>query len=166
MNAPRFASWYLVPRSAHLRRPASPLLVALAGLLVACGGGEGPTSPGGNNGNPGGGNNEPSIKADPSFAGDIVPIFGRNGCTASGCHGAPGEAGLNLATAPYAALVNVPSTQTGEIRVIPGNANDSYLVKKLEGRASVGVRMPVGGSLGSADLQNIRNWINQGAKNN
>ena len=47
------------------------------------------------------------------------------------CHGAPGQAGLNLSSSPYAALVNVASTQTRELRVIPGNANDSYLIKKM-----------------------------------
>ena len=138
----------------------------LATLLAACGGGDGPTGPGGNDGSAGGGNNAPIIKADPSFAGDIATIFTRTGCTAGGCHGNSPAAGLNLASSPYAALVNVPSTQTGEMRVIPGNANDSYLVKKLEGRAAVGGRMPVGGQLGNTDLQNIKNWINQGAKNN
>lgn len=166
MNAPLSVLLSLTPPPPASRRPAAPALAALAALLVACGGGDGPTSPGGNDGSSGGGNNDPSIKADPSFAGDIAPIFSRAGCTAGGCHGAPGEAGLNLSASPYAALVNVPSTQTGEIRVIAGNANDSYLVKKLEGRAAVGVRMPVGGQLGNVDLQNIRNWINQGAKNN
>jgi hypothetical protein len=165
MNAPLFAHVSPTLRPTAFRRPATPTVTALAALLVACGG-DGPVSPGGDGGSSGGGNNDPSIKADPSFAGDIAPIFGRAGCTAGGCHGSPGEAGLNLATAPYAALVNVPSTQTGEHRVIPGNANDSYLVKKLEGRAAVGVRMPVGGQLGNVDMQNIKNWINQGAKNN
>lgn len=148
-------------------RPSNPVAaLALATFLAACGGGDGPTDPGGNGGGTGGGTTTPSIKDDPSFAGDIVPAFARGGCTAGGCHGSPGEAGLNLASSPYTALVNVPSTQTGEVRVIPGNANDSYLVKKLEGRAAVGVRMPVGGQMGAVDLQNVKNWINQGAKNN
>lgn len=161
MSAPLFAlSLRPAPRAI-----APPALAALVALLTACGGGDGPTDPGGNGGS-GGGNSGPTVKDDPSFSGDVVSIFSRNGCTAAGCHGSPGEAGLNLAASPYAALVNVPSTQTGEIRVIPGNANDSYLVKKLEGRAAVGVRMPVGGQLSSVDLQNIKNWINQGAKNN
>lgn len=142
-------------------------LVAAA-FMVACGGGDGPTDPG-DNGNPGGnpGNpTTPTVKTDPSFAGDIVPLFTSNGCTASGCHGPPVQAGLTLSSSPWASLVNVASTQTGEMRVIPGNANDSYLIKKLEGRASQGDRMPVGGQLTSTDLTNIKNWINQGAKNN
>jgi hypothetical protein len=138
--------------------------IALPFLLAACGGSDGPTSPGGGNNNPGGGTSA-SVKDDPSFSADIVPIFAQ-GCAGSGCHAPPGEAGLVLSTSPYGALVNVPSTQTRELRVIPGNANDSYLVKKLEGRASVGNRMPAGGQLNSTDLANIKNWINRGAKNN
>ncbi len=146
-------------------RPSSFVApVVLASLLSSCGGSEGPTAPGGNN-NTGGGSGSASVKDDPSFAADIVPIFSQ-GCASSGCHAPPGEAGLVLSTSPYNALVNVASTQTGELRVIPGNANDSYLIKKLEGRASVGQRMPVGGQLGSTDLTNLKNWINKGAKNN
>ena len=144
---------------------AAALLVTL--FLAACGGGDSPTDPGNNDGNNGGGNpTTPTVKPDPSFASDIVPIFSREGCTAGGCHGAPAQAGLTLSSGAYANLVNVASTQTGELRVIPGNANDSYLVKKLEGRASVGARMPQGGQMGATDLTNIKNWINQGAKNN
>ena len=147
-------------------RPSSFVApVLLASLLSACGGSDGPTSPGGNN-NPGGGNGSASVKDDPSFSADIVPIFSQQGCASSGCHAPPGEAGLVLSTSPYNALVNVASSQTGELRVIPGNANDSYLIKKLEGRASFGQRMPVGGQLGSTDLANLKNWINKGAKNN
>ena len=67
----------------------------------------------------------------------------------------------------YGNLVNVASPASGEIRVIPSNANDSYLVKKLEGRQSAGAQMPIGGSaLDNIDLSNIKNWINQGAVNN
>ncbi|GMV06575.1 MAG: hypothetical protein AMXMBFR53_28510 [Gemmatimonadota bacterium] len=152
-----------------MHRPSSvPLTLLLALALAACGGGDSPVAPGGDGGGPGGSGSPggDSPKADPSFASDIVPIFTRLGCTAGGCHGAPVQAGLNLASSPYTNLVSVASTQTGELRVIPGNANDSYLVKKLEGRASQGERMPVGGQIGATDLANIKNWINQGAKNN
>lgn len=148
-------------------RPTSALTaLALTLLLVACGD-DGPTGPGSNDGGDGGDPSGPTVKADPSFANDIFEVFTRNGCTASGCHGT-GEGGLTMTSAAtaYAHLVNITSPASGEVRVIPGNANDSYLVKKLEGRQSVGVRMPVGGQLNTTDLQNIKNWIDQGAKNN
>jgi len=145
--------------------PALVLSFALAGC-----GGDGPTDPVGssNGNNNGGGSGSPTVKSDPSFSVDVFDVFTRNGCTASGCHGG-GQGGLTMTSAAttYTNLVNVASPTTGEVRVIPGNATDSYLVKKLEGRASAGVRMPAGGSpLDATDLQNIKNWINQGAKNN
>jgi hypothetical protein len=63
--------------------------------------------------------------------------------------------------------VNVAASQASVARVIPGNANDSYIVVKVEGRQTVGVRMPLGGSaLDNIDLTNLKNWINLGAKNN
>ena len=74
---------------------------------------------------------------------------------------------MSSASTTYNNLVNVASPNSGEVRVIPGNATDSYLVKKLEGRQSIGVRMPNGQSaLDQTDLTNIKNWINQGANNN
>lgn len=143
------------------------LAVLVSAFLAACGGGDSPTEPSGNNGGSGGGSTSPTVKADPSFATDIWEVLGRNSCSSSGCHGT-GQGGLTMSSASgaYSALVNVASSGTGEIRVIPGNANDSYLVKKLEGRQTVGAQMPVGGTLSATDLTNIKNWINQGAKNN
>jgi hypothetical protein len=63
--------------------------------------------------------------------------------------------------------VGVTATQSTVARVIPGNARASYLVVKLEGRQTIGSRMPLNASaLDNIDLTNIKNWINQGAKNN
>lgn len=153
------------------RRSYLPVLVLLA-FLAACGGSDGPTAPGGNGGDdPGGGTgggDTRTIKDNPSFSSDVMEIFDRRGCTASGCHGT-GEGGLTMtnASTTYGNLVDVASPISGEIRVIPGNAQDSYLVKKLEGRAAFGAQMPLGGSpLDNIDLTNVRNWIGQGAQNN
>jgi hypothetical protein len=108
------------------------------------------------------------VKADPSFANDIQEIFDRRGCSNATCHGAV-RAGANLdlqAAVSYANLVNVASTSEPGTRVIPGNADASYLVIKLEGRQSVGSSMPIGGAaLDETDLTNIKNWINRGAQN-
>lgn len=108
------------------------------------------------------------IVADPSFASVVQEIFNRKGCASGSCHGSAGAAGLSLTSGnSYANLVNVTATQADVFRVIPGNANGSYLVIKLEGRQTIGGRMPLGGSaLDNIDLSNIKNWINQGAKNN
>ena len=110
----------------------------------------------------------PAIIANPSFSGNIQAIFNAS-CNAAGCHGGnPGSAGLNLATGQsYGNLVNVDSAQdAAKKRVLPGNAADSYLVIKLEGRQETGSRMPLGGTLHANHIQNIRTWIAQGAANN
>jgi hypothetical protein len=109
-----------------------------------------------------------SVEANPSFANDIQEIFQRRGCTNSSCHGTAVSANLDLREGTsYNNLVNVQATAEPIIRVIPSNADGSYLVIKLEGRQSVGGRMPQGGQpLDQTDLTNIKNWINQGAQNN
>jgi hypothetical protein len=106
-------------------------------------------------------------KEDPSFAGDIQPIFSGS-CAASSCHGASVQAGLSIVQGQsYANLVNIGSTEdVSRKRVLPGDAANSYIVIKLEGRQTVGAKMPLGGSLDAVSLQNIKNWINRGAKNN
>jgi len=108
-----------------------------------------------------------TVKDDPSFAADIQPIFNTT-CSATSCHGASGQAGLVLLSGQaYNNLVNVASTQDAtKRRVLPGDATNSYLVIKLEGRQTVGTKMPQGGALAANSLQNIKNWIDKGAKNN
>lgn len=116
----------------------------------------------------GNGNGNGTAKANPSFANDIQPIFNSN-CAIAGCHdSATAQAGLILAQGQaYGNLVNVDSTrEPDKKRVLPSDADNSYLVIKLEGRQTVGGRMPVGGSISAVDLQNIKNWINNGAPNN
>lgn len=139
-------------------------------LLPACGAsGDGPMAPGSTDGG-NNGNTSRTIKSDPSFNTDVYEIFQRRGCTASSCHGG-GQGGLTMTSSAqaYANLVNVAAFgKAGEVRVIPSNAEASYLVKKLEGASGiVGVQMPYGMTpLDATDLANVKNWINQGAKNN
>jgi hypothetical protein len=59
----------------------------------------------------------------------------------------------------------VPSTEVPAIlRVVPGNPDDSYLVQKIEGTASVGAQMPLGGpELSDDEIAAIRQWITDGA---
>jgi hypothetical protein len=139
--------------------------MALA-LLAGCGdSGTGPDpDPGGGNGN----GDTRQIVADPSFGTVVQEIFNRKGCASGSCHGTGASAGLDLRTGnSYAQLVNVTATQSAVARVIPGNADGSYLIIKVEGRQTVGQQMPIGGSaLDNIDLTNLKNWINQGAKNN
>ena len=87
-------------------------------------------------------------------------------CGFASCHGA-GAGDLTLdAEGAYAALVDVPSAAvTGEILVIPGDADGSYLVQKLEDASGIaGEGMPPGGQLLDADkIARVRGWISEGA---
>lgn len=109
----------------------------------------------------------PTVKEDPSYAADIQSIF-TNRCISSGCHNAGAAGGLVLLQGQsYSNLVNVASTQEpGKTRVIPSDSANSYIVIKVEGRQTNGSRMPLGGTLDSNSIQNIKNWIDKGAKNN
>ncbi len=142
------------------------LLFLSALVSLGCGDSSSPTSSSGTMTTPP--TSTRTVKADPSFANDIQEIFNRTGCANGSCHGSAMAAGLNLQSgASYASLVNVTASSEPVLRVIPSNADGSYLVVKLEGRQSVGSRMPLGGqSLDQTDLTNIKNWINRGAQNN
>jgi hypothetical protein len=108
------------------------------------------------------------IEDTPSFSGTIQEIFERKGCTASSCHGTARSGGLRLTSGDsYDNLVNVEAVAEPIVRVIPSDADGSYLVIKLEGRQSQGSAMPLSGTpLDNIDLTNIKTWINQGAQNN
>lgn len=102
-----------------------------------------------------------------SFAGDIQPIFDAD-CNRGGCHGGASPAGgLDLtAGRAYQELVDAASEQcSGRVRVVPGDAEASYLYDKLVGvDLCAGSRMPKGAApLGPADTDAIRAWICAGA---
>jgi hypothetical protein len=107
-----------------------------------------------------------------SFADIQAQVFGP---ICSVCHTGPTSgnlpSGMNLSSAAssYAALVNVTSIQqSGLLRVEPGNPDDSYLIRKLEGGPGItGGQMPQGGPfLDQATIDTIRQWISDGAPNN
>jgi hypothetical protein len=62
-------------------------------------------------------------------------------------------------------LVNVPSTENNAVlRVAPNDPDNSYLIQKLEGTASVGAQMPLNGTpLDQAAIDVIRQWVIDGA---
>jgi len=92
-------------------------------------------------------------------------------CASAGCHdgpmgpGLPSGQDLSTLASSFASLVSVTSVQEPTLlRVNPGNANDSYLIQKLEGTATSGSRMPLGGNpLSQTSIDAIRAWINAGA---
>jgi hypothetical protein len=117
----------------------------------------------------------PTPQLEPTFSSIQRDIFdaadssGRPACTR--CHNAGGAVfnGVNLtAGASHAALVNVAArTKPGATRVIPGDADNSYLIHKLEGRTGIGgQRMPLGGPyLSDGQILVIKRWIELGARN-
>ncbi len=143
------------------------LVLAAVVVVSACSSEDDPIAPPGNGGNGDGGGGR-MVEDNPSFSGTIQEIFERRGCSASSCHGAARSGGLQLTLGDaYDNLVNVQGVAEPILRVIPSDAEGSYLVIKLEGRQSVGSSMPLGGSsLDNIDLTNIKNWIDQGAANN
>lgn len=92
-------------------------------------------------------------------------------CAVSGCHTGPASntlpAGMDLsnADASFASLVGVASLQVPALsRVAANDPDNSYLVQKVEGTAASGARMPLGGGvLDQALIDDIRQWISDGA---
>jgi hypothetical protein len=106
---------------------------------------------------------EPAVNLKPpgsqiSFRQDVLPIINSYGCPT--CHG--GIAGLTVST--------VAGLLTGGDHgpaIRPGKADSSVLVQKLSATPPFGVRMPRGGPyLPDATVNEIRAWIDQGAKDN
>ena len=96
-----------------------------------------------------------------TFSEDIQPML-QIRCVE--CHqaGAAGleESGLDLSS--YEGVMK--GTKHGPV-VTPGNAMVSNLLVLVEGKA--GIRMPHNKKrLNKCDIENLRAWINQGAKNN
>lgn len=147
-------------RSARAQRPRL-LLIALLGCLSAgctAGSGEGldisgrPLDEGGN------------VPLAPTLASIQANVFNPF-CIV--CHaGANAPQGLRLDAAnSFTNLVGVASRQESTfLRVAPGNPDQSYLIQKLEGTASVGEQMPLGGPpIPQSTIDFVRQWITDGA---
>lgn len=92
------------------------------------------------------------------FVRDVLPILANN-CAVSGCHDAATRAeGVRLDH--YRAVI-----QTGEVQ--PGDAQNSDLFEVcLETRPEKRMPPPPRSPLTSAQIETLRRWINQGARNN
>ena len=108
-----------------------------------------------------------------SFSQQVQPIL-TDRCAFGGCHASTSPAaGQSLAEGlAYVSLVNLPSQELPSMdRVEPGDPDQSYLVHKIQGThlavGGSGLRMPRGQEPLSEDQINlIRAWIEQGARNN
>ena len=92
-------------------------------------------------------------------------------CSVAGCHSGPSgpnlPAGMDLssASASFSSLINIQSIEVSTIlRVAVDDADNSYLIHKLEGTSADNLRMPLGGPfLDQATIDVIRRWIDTGA---
>lgn len=99
-----------------------------------------------------------------SFAKQVQPIFAQH-CLE--CHDAGGEGALasGLKLSSYENVLK--GTKFGPV-IKPGNSLSSTLVILVEGRANSAINMPHGDRppLSKEQIQTLRQWIDQGAKNN
>ena len=98
-----------------------------------------------------------------SYSKDVQPILSKS---CSGCH-APGKEGFlanGLDTTSHAALMK--GGKFGPL-VKPGDALSSSLNMLVEGRAHASIRMPHGKEkLADKEIEILKVWVNEGAKNN
>ena len=103
---------------------------------------------------------EPAV----SFSQDIKPLIDQN-CIS--CHqaGGEGEIASGFIMSSYDDLMK--GAKFGPM-IIAGDAEGSNMVVLMEGRADPSISMPHGQQkpISKADIQSIRLWIEQGAKNN
>lgn len=125
-------------------------------LLTSCTGGDGSGLP----------PRLPPGSLSPDFSAIQANVFTPN-CATTGCHlGAGAPQGLRLDDAnSFGMLVGIASSeQSSLLRVAPGDPDNSYLIRKLEGSASVGGRMPLNAPpLEQTTIDVIRQWITAGA---
>lgn len=117
---------------------------------------------------------------DAFFASDVRPIFGSEEDNGGGiffdgkcvfCHyEGSSNPGLNL-NEPFGpnGLVNVPTTYRGSsIRVVPGNPEESFLMRKVratEADPVIGAPMPYSfDELSPRQIDTVRQWIVEGAR--
>ncbi len=97
-----------------------------------------------------------------SFVNDVQPVFDQN-CTS--CH--PNSGNLDLTAGnSYNQLVNVDASGYSAKRVVPGDPEHSVLYKKIDGSGAYGSNMPLGNSLSASQIALIKQWIEEGARNN
>lgn len=95
-------------------------------------------------------------------------IFTTN-CALSGCHaGTPLQANLNLTSGnAFSNLVNVTSLLNPNFkRVVPGNSEQSFIIKMLRNTGEGTSIMPPTGKISDNLIDSIAVWIDNGAKNN
>lgn len=139
------------------------LSLAIIFILAGCDG----NSTGVNNGESNGPHNGNSqngngqIGTSPTF--DNVGQLFMSYC--ADCHTSTRQSGVRLNT--YTNVIESVGDQYGRLVVLPGDADNSPLVEKIESsNPAFGVRMPEDGPyLSSQRIDQIKAWINNGAEN-
>ena len=137
------------------------IILVVSGFVSACSPGTGEDLDA--NGNPIT-QSTPPIPLRPTFVSIQANIFTQN-CALSGCHtGNSAPLGLRLDSGnSFVNIFEQPSTEApGSTLIIPGDPDNSYLVRKIEGTA--GARMPKDlPALSPQKIQAIRDWVTNGA---
>jgi hypothetical protein len=101
-----------------------------------------------------------------TLSGNVQPTFTARCANSEACHGG-GRAPDLLQGSTWDSTFRIPSGEDpGKSYVTPFDGGGSYLLDKVLGIQSAGARMPLGTSLDAAQIDEIRNWILEGAANN
>jgi hypothetical protein len=98
--------------------------------------------------------------ANVSYSKHVDPLFQQR-CALGGCHaGSSAQAGLDLLAPSYSSLINHQPRL-----VTAGASNNSLLVQRIDGRLAP--QMPyMSQPLNANQINGIKKWIDEGAKNN
>jgi polyvinyl alcohol dehydrogenase (cytochrome) len=121
-----------------------------------------------------------AVSGAPTWSSVYKDVIVGSGCSGAAlCHGGNmGELQLSDRVSAYQKLVGVKAMgstappgnglpdckDTALLRVEPGKPDQSLLLLKLEGQPPCGTEMPPGGKLSAAQLEQVRTWITNGAK--
>lgn len=105
-----------------------------------------------------------SVDEPVSFAQDVRPILEQN-CTSCHTAGGAGQEASGFSMESYEDLMK--GTEAGPM-VVAGDPLGSNMLVLMEGRADPSISMPHGSMkpVPQAEIDTIRRWIEQGAKNN
>ena len=103
---------------------------------------------------------------------DVHRLVFKPACAQSGCHGIEGAGELVLTDVLTSreALINAESVNetaaaSGILRVVPGQPEDSFLLRKLIGPTlGEGLPMPIDDALTQPYIDLVERWIEEGAR--
>lgn len=147
--------------NANFLRTFTGVMALLVLLLSACSDSGMTSNDNGNDDMPPAENGGDEIGSEPVFT-NVQAIFEQN---CASCHIGESTSGVRLDS--YTNVIESVGNQYGVSVVQPENADGSPLVNKVEENPDFGSRMPQGGPFLSQErIDQIRDWIDQGAENN